>query len=41
MTLLRPVSEEQATAKVKEVFDGTNRLADAYQIEPDVSPDPD
>jgi hypothetical protein len=24
-----------------DVFNGTNRLADAYQIEPDVSPDPD
>ncbi len=26
---------------VVDVFNGTNRLADAYQIEPDVSPDPD
>ena len=33
MTLLRPFSEKEAT--------GTNRLADAYQVEPDVSPDPD
>jgi alkylhydroperoxidase family enzyme len=26
---------------VVDVFNGTNRLADAYQVEPDVSPDPD
>jgi alkylhydroperoxidase family enzyme len=26
---------------VVDVFNGTNRIADAYQIEPDVSPDPD
>jgi alkylhydroperoxidase family enzyme len=26
---------------VVDVFSGTNRLADAYQVEPDVSPDPD
>jgi len=26
---------------VVDVFCGTNRLADAYQVEPDVSPDPD
>jgi len=24
-----------------DVFNGTNRIGDAYQIEPDVSPDPD
>jgi AhpD family alkylhydroperoxidase len=28
-------------AAVVDVFCGTNRLADAYQVEPDVSPDPD
>jgi len=26
---------------VVDVFNGTNRLADAYQVEPDVTPDPD
>jgi len=26
---------------VVDVFNGTNRLADAYQVDPDVSPDPD
>jgi len=26
---------------VVDVFNGTNRMADAYQVEPDVSPDPD
>jgi alkylhydroperoxidase family enzyme len=26
---------------VVDVFNGTNRLAEAYQVEPDVSPDPD
>ena len=26
---------------VVDVFNGTNRLANAYQVEPDVSPDPD
>jgi alkylhydroperoxidase family enzyme len=26
---------------VVDVFNGTNRLADAYQVEPDVSPDQD
>jgi alkylhydroperoxidase family enzyme len=26
---------------VVDVFSGTNRLAEAYQVEPDVSPDPD
>jgi len=26
---------------VVDVFCGTNRLADAYQVEPDVSPDKD
>ena len=38
MTILRSVSEIIA---VVDVFDGTNRLVDAYQVEPDVSPDPD
>jgi alkylhydroperoxidase family enzyme len=26
---------------VVDVFNGTNRMADAYQVEPDVPPDPD
>jgi alkylhydroperoxidase family enzyme len=26
---------------VVDVFNGTNRLADAYQVEPDVSPEPE
>jgi alkylhydroperoxidase family enzyme len=26
---------------VVDVFNGTNSLANAYQVEPDVSPDPD
>jgi hypothetical protein len=26
---------------VVDVFAGTNRLAEAYQVEPDVSPDPE
>jgi alkylhydroperoxidase family enzyme len=26
---------------VVNVFNGTNRIANAYQVEPDVSPDPD
>ena len=34
MTLYRTVSPKEATGKVKEVYD-------AYQVEPDVIPDPD
>jgi alkylhydroperoxidase family enzyme len=26
---------------VVDVFNGTNRIANAYQVEPDVSPNPD
>jgi hypothetical protein len=48
MTLYRTVSLQEATGKVKEVyedivdvFNGTNSLANAYQVAPDVIPDPD
>ena len=40
-TQVGPKATMAQIVAVVDVFNGTNRLADAYQVEPDVSPDPD